>query len=67
MFVDRFLDGDPANNGSAVPGVDPPAAYQGGDWAGVRKKIQDGFYNTREVTEKVADAILKEMKDTPAE
>ena len=33
----------------------------------IRKKIQDGFYNSREVTEKVADAILKEMKDAPAE
>ena len=33
----------------------------------IRRKIQDGFYNTRDVTEKVADAILKEMKDTPAE
>lgn len=33
----------------------------------IRKKIREGFYNSREVTEKVADAILKEIKDTPAE
>lgn len=44
VFVDRFLDGDATNNGSAIPGVDPPAAYQGGDWAGVRKKIQEGYF-----------------------
>ncbi len=44
VFVDRFLDGDPANNGSPIGGVDTPAAYQGGDWAGVRKKIQEGYF-----------------------
>lgn len=33
----------------------------------IRKKISEGFYNSREVTEKVADAILKEIKNPPAE
>jgi glycosidase len=44
VFVDRFSDGDTANNGSPIAGVDPPAAYHGGDYAGVRQKIQDGYF-----------------------
>jgi glycosidase len=43
-FVDRFLDGDPANNGQPTPGVLKPADYQGGDWAGVLQKIKDGYF-----------------------
>lgn len=44
-FVDRFVDGDPTNNGAATPGgVLPPADYQGGDWAGIRQKIEDGYF-----------------------
>lgn len=45
VFVDRFNDGDPTNNGSAIPGVDGPGQYKGGDWAGVKKKIDDGYFN----------------------
>jgi glycosidase len=45
VFVDRFLDGNPANNGAPIAGVQQPAAYQGGDWAGVLQKIQDGYFN----------------------
>jgi glycosidase len=45
VFVDRFLDGDPGNNGAPTPGgVLPPADYKGGDWAGVRQKIEDGYF-----------------------
>jgi glycosidase len=43
VFVDRFLDGNPGNNGS-VPGVEPIANYLGGDWAGVTSKIKDGYF-----------------------
>jgi glycosidase len=45
VFVDRFLDGDPSNNGAPVAGVDKAANYQGGDYAGVLKKIQEGYFN----------------------
>ncbi len=45
VFVDRFLDGDPSNNGAAIPGVAPPAAYQGGDWKGVLQKVDEGYFN----------------------
>jgi glycosidase len=44
VFVDRFRDGNPANNGVTPPGVEPAAAYQGGDWAGVLQKIDDGYF-----------------------
>jgi len=45
VFVDRFLDGDSTNNGSAISGVDDPGQYKGGDWAGVKKKIDEGYFN----------------------
>jgi glycosidase len=45
VFVDRFLDGNPANNGTPTgSGVQPPADYRGGDWAGVTQRIQDGYF-----------------------
>jgi glycosidase len=45
VFVDRFLDGDSSNNGAPVTGVELPAAYQGGDWAGVLQKINEGYFS----------------------
>jgi glycosidase len=45
VFVDRFLDGDPSNNGAPPAGVEQPAAYRGGDWAGVTKKINENYFN----------------------
>jgi glycosidase len=45
VFVDRFLDGNPSNNGSATPGVEKPADYNGGDWAGVTQKINEGYFD----------------------
>lgn len=44
VFVDRFKDGDPSNNGPALSGVEGPAQYKGGDWAGVRQKIEEGYF-----------------------
>ncbi len=45
VFVDRFLDGDTANNPATPAGVQRPAAYQGGDWKGVKQKIDEGYFN----------------------
>lgn len=45
VFVDRFFDGDPSNNGSNPPGVKSAAAFQGGDWAGVTAKIEEGYFD----------------------
>jgi glycosidase len=50
VFVDRFLDGNPANNGAQVSGVQPAANYQGGDYAGVTKKITDGYFTDLGIT-----------------
>ena len=44
VFVDRFFDGDPTNNGSVTNGVQFPAQYQGGDWKGVTAKINAGYF-----------------------
>lgn len=43
VFVDRFVDGNPANNGSPT-GAEPTAEYKGGDWAGLLGKIQSGYF-----------------------
>lgn len=43
VFVDRFFDGDPANN-CTVPGVDGPANFTGGDWKGVTAKLRAGYF-----------------------
>lgn len=47
VFVDRFFDGNPANN---IPysggGVDPSANWKGGDWAGLLQKLKDGYFES---------------------
>jgi glycosidase len=43
VFVDRFRNGNPAND-YAVPGVETQANFQGGDWAGVVQKIEEGYF-----------------------
>lgn len=50
VFVDRFLDGNPANNGSPTPGVLKAADYNGGDWQGVINKIKEGYFSKLGVT-----------------
>lgn len=44
VFVDRFVDGDPSNNGTPVPNVPAAANYHGGDWQGVINKIKEGYF-----------------------
>ncbi len=44
-FIDRFADGDPSNNAPVDdPDVPAPANYQGGDFDGLRQKIEDGYF-----------------------
>jgi glycosidase len=43
VFVDRFLNEDPTND-CAVPSVDGPGQYQGGDWKGVTRRITEGYF-----------------------
>jgi glycosidase len=45
VFVDRFVNGSPANDRpNSFPGLDPSTNWQGGDWAGVTQKIKDGYF-----------------------
>lgn len=43
VFTDRFLDGNPGNN-SPVPEVPALANWMGGDFAGLRQKIESGYF-----------------------
>nr|WP_255216139.1 alpha-amylase family glycosyl hydrolase [Pseudenhygromyxa sp. WMMC2535] len=43
VFVDRFNNGDAGND--AAIGVESEADWQGGDWAGVMAKIDEGYFN----------------------
>lgn len=43
-FVDRFRDGD-ASNDDAAPDVAPIANYQGGDWAGLKAAVDEGYFD----------------------
>jgi len=46
MMVDRFYDADPANNSPVNdPEVLPKANYMGGDIAGLKKKIDEGYFS----------------------
>lgn len=42
VFVDRFENGDPSNDGGV--GVPLAADWQGGDWAGVTARIESGYF-----------------------
>jgi glycosidase len=44
VMIDRFADGDPTNN-APVPNVEYPGQYQGGDFVGLTKKINEGYFN----------------------
>jgi glycosidase len=44
-FTDRFLDGDPSND-SPSSNVDARANYEGGDFSGIRQKIEAGYFDT---------------------
>lgn len=46
LMIDRFYDGNPANNEPLnSPEVLPQADYQGGDLKGITAKINDGFFD----------------------
>jgi glycosidase len=43
VFVDRFNNGDQGNDGPI--GLEDPADWQGGDWAGVMQKLDEGYFD----------------------
>ncbi|MCL2416404.1 MAG: alpha-amylase family glycosyl hydrolase [Bacteroidales bacterium] len=45
LMVDRFKDGDPSNNRPLnIPEVHPMADWFGGDFVGITKKIESGYF-----------------------
>lgn len=47
VLVDRFYDGNPANDAPLnLPDVDPRVDYQGGDLKGITLKIEEGFFDS---------------------
>ena len=51
VFTDRFLNGDPSNDldnsaGTLAEVTDPRSQWQGGDFAGIRAKIEDGYFES---------------------
>jgi glycosidase len=49
VMIDRFADGDPANN-APIGGVETPGQYQGGDFIGLRQKIEEGYFTDLGIT-----------------
>jgi len=43
ILIDRFNDGDKANN-APVAGAEYPGQYQGGDFVGIAQKIEAGYF-----------------------
>ena len=43
-FTDRFVNGDPGNDAPTAD-VDARANWAGGDWVGIREKIEDGYFD----------------------
>jgi glycosidase len=47
VFVDRFLNGKAQNDAPlSVGGLQTPANWQGGDWVGVKQKIDSGYFQS---------------------
>jgi glycosidase len=47
MMVDRFYNGDSKNDSPVNdPEIDPKVNYQGGDLAGITKKIEEGYFTS---------------------
>ncbi len=44
VLTDRFADGNPGNN-APTANVDPPANWQGGDFAGLRAQVESGYFD----------------------
>jgi len=45
VMTDRFLDADPSNN-APLGGVEQKANWQGGDFAGIKAKVEEGYFDT---------------------
>ena len=45
VFVDRFRNGDKSND-APIAGIETPANFQGGDYAGVIEAIEEGYFES---------------------
>ncbi len=64
VLVDRFFDGNPANDAPLCrPDVDPRVDYQGGDLKGITMKISDGFFDSLGVNTLWISPITQNPKD----
>lgn len=44
VMIDRFRDGEPANNATPTPGAEPSTDWYGGDLQGVTQAIEEGVF-----------------------
>lgn len=72
IFTDRFLDGNPANNidnsqGDLARVTDSRSQWQGGDFAGITKKIKDGYFDAMGInTLWISSPIINSHNSQPA-
>ncbi len=67
-MTDRFADGDPSrNHPSTAEGLHPLANYHGGDWAGIRRKIEEGYFTNLGVTTIWISPVVKNTPKTERE
>jgi cyclomaltodextrinase len=60
VLVDRFCDGDSSNDKKVIhPDIKPQANYYGGDLAGIRKKIDDGYFKSLHINTLWISPILQ--------
>lgn len=62
VLIDRFHDGSGSNNETKTPdSVIPFVRYKGGDFAGITKKIKDGYFSSLNIT----TLLLSPVADNP--
>jgi glycosidase len=72
IFTDRFLDADPGNDldnsqGDLARVTDRRSQWQGGDFAGITKKIKDGYFDAMGVnTLWISSPIIDSHDSQPA-
>ena len=72
IFTDRFFDGDPSNNldnsaGDLARVTDVRSQWQGGDFAGITKKLREGYFEAMGVnTLWISSPILNSHRSQPA-
>ncbi len=62
IMVDRFYNGDTANDPQPLDSVLPPAQYHGGDLQGIIKVLQKGYFDTLGVNTLWISPIVKNVR-----